>query len=346
MTDPVFFRPVRGIALQEVAALAGVPLPEGVDPSRIILGVAPLESAGPDELSYMDNARYVAQLGATRAGVVLVADRYAPRVGAGSVAIVCKDPHRAYARVLAELFPDAMRPGSFFGASGVAPGAIVHPDARIEQGAVIDPGAVIGAGAEVGRGTVIGATSVVGPGVRIGRDCSIAPGVVLQHALLGNRVIIHPGARVGQDGFGFAMGVSHLKLPQIGRVIIQDDVEIGANTTVDRGATRDTMIGEGTKIDNLVQIAHNVVIGRHCVIVSQVGIAGSSTIEDYVVIGGQVGVIGHVRVGAGSQIAATSNVNSDVPPGSIWGGTPARPVKEWFREIAALKKLASRDRNK
>ncbi|GHE52354.1 UDP-3-O-acylglucosamine N-acyltransferase [Camelimonas fluminis] len=346
MTDPVFFRPVRGIALQEVAALAGVPLPEGVDPSRIILGVAPLESAGPDELSYMDNARYVAQLGATRAGVVLVADRYAPRVGAGSVAIVCKDPHRAYARVLAELFPDAMRPGSFFGASGVAPGAIVHPDARIEQGAVIDPGAVIGAGAEVGRGTVIGATSVVGPGVRIGRDCSIAPGVVLQHALLGNRVIIHPGARVGQDGFGFAMGGSHLKLPQIGRVIIQDDVEIGANTTVDRGATRDTMIGEGTKIDNLVQIAHNVVIGRHCVIVSQVGIAGSSTIEDYVVIGGQVGVIGHVRVGAGSQIAATSNVNSDVPPGSIWGGTPARPVKEWFREIAALKKLASRDRNK
>jgi len=346
MTDPVFFRPVRGIALQEVAALAGAPIPEGIDPSRMVLDVAPLESAGPDDLSYMDNARYVAQLGATRAGVVLVAERYAARVGAGSVALVCKDPHRAYAGVLAALYPEAMRPGSFFGASGVAPGAFVHPEARIEQGAIIDPGAVIGAGAEVGRGSVIGATSVVGPGVRIGRDCSVAPGVVIQHALLGNRVIIHPGVRIGQDGFGFAMGASHLKLPQIGRVIIQDDVEIGANTTVDRGATRDTMIGEGTKIDNLVQIAHNVVIGRHCVIVSQVGIAGSATIEDYVVIGGQVGVIGHVRVGAGSQIAATSNVNSDVPPGSIWGGTPARPVKEWFREIAALKKLASRDRNK
>lgn len=346
MTDPIFFRPVRGIALHEIAAMAGATVPEGTDPSRMLWGVAPLESAGDDDLAYMDNARYVAQLGASRAGVVLVAARYASRVGPGTIALVCRDPHKAYARVLGELYPQAMRPGSFFGASGIAPGAFVHPDAHIEAGAVIDPGAVVGAGAEIGSGTVIGATTVVGPGVRIGRECAIAPGVVLQHALLGNRVIIHPGARVGQDGFGFAMGASHLKLPQIGRVIIQDDVEIGSNTTIDRGATRDTMIGEGTKIDNLVQVAHNVVIGRHCIIVSQVGIAGSATIEDHVVIGGQVGVIGHVRIGAGSQIAATSNVNSDVPPGSVWGGTPARPVKEWFREIAAVKKLALRDRDR
>lgn len=346
MTEPVFFRPARGVSLAEAALLADAVLPAGVDPTRLVFGVAPLEIAGPDDLAYMDNARYVAALGASRAGVVLVSERYAARVSANTIPIICLDPHRAYAKILGQLFPDAMSPGSFFGASGIAPGAIVHPDARIEQGAIIDPGAVVGADAEIGRGTVIGANSVVGPGVRIGRDCAVAPGVVLQHALLGNRVIIHPGVRIGQDGFGFAVGKSHLKAPQIGRVIIQDDVEIGANTTVDRGATRDTMIGEGTKIDNLVQIAHNVVIGRHCVIVSQVGIAGSTTLEDYVVIGGQVGVIGHIRIGAGSQIAATSNVNSDVPPGSIWGGTPARPVKDWFREIAALKKLASRDRSK
>jgi UDP-3-O-[3-hydroxymyristoyl] glucosamine N-acyltransferase len=163
------------------------------------------------------------------------------------------------------------------------------------------------------------------------------------HAYLGNRVILHPGVRIGQDGYGFAMGPGgHLKVPQVGRVIIQDDVEIGANTTVDRGANRDTVIGEGTKIDNLVQIAHNVVIGRHCIIVSQVGISGSATLEDYVALGGQVGVIGHVRIGAGAQIAATSNVNGDVPAGARWGGTPAKPLRDWFREVTAVKMLASR----
>ena len=157
--------------------------------------------------------------------------------------------------------------------------------------------------------------------MRIGRDCSIGATVTVSHALIGDRVIIHPGVRIGQDGFGFAMGPQgHLKVPQIGRVIIQDDVEIGANSTIDRGANRDTVIGEGTKIDNLVQIAHNVVIGRHCVIVAQVGISGSTTLGDFVALGGQVGVTGHLRIGAGAQIAATSGVMSDVPPGARWGG--------------------------
>jgi UDP-3-O-[3-hydroxymyristoyl] glucosamine N-acyltransferase len=214
--------------------------------------------------------------------------------------------------------------------------------ARLEHGVIVDPGAVVGPYAEVGAGTILGAQSVVGAQVRIGRDCSIGANVTVQNALVGNRVILHPGVRVGQDGFGFDMGPKgHLKVPQVGRVIIQDDVEIGANTTIDRGASRDTIIGEGTKIDNLVQIGHNVVIGRHCIIVAQVGISGSTTLEDFVVLGGQVGVVGHVRIGQGAQIAGSSNVNSDVPAGARWGGTPAKPMRDWFREMTMLKTLAS-----
>jgi len=342
MSDLDFFAATGSLTLADVAAAAGLALPEGADPEYRLTGAAPLESAGPHHLAYMDNARYGEALTATRAGACLVSPRFAARCPVGTVALVTRDPYRAYAALLGRLHPDAMRPGSQFGGRSIAPGAHVHPDARLEEGVTVDPGAVIGPGVEIGSGSVIGPNAVIGPGVRIGRDCAIGAGTTLSHALVGNRVILHPGARLGQDGFGFAMGATHLKVPQIGRVIVQDDVEIGANTTIDRGASRDTVIGEGTKIDNLVQIAHNVVIGRHCVIVSGVGISGSTTLEDYVVLGGQVGVVGHLRIGRGAQIAGSSNVNRDVPPGSRWGGTPAKPVRAWFRELTTLARLAER----
>jgi UDP-3-O-[3-hydroxymyristoyl] glucosamine N-acyltransferase len=180
--------------------------------------------------------------------------------------------------------------------------------------------------------------------VRIGRNCQIGPNCSITHALIGNHVTIHGGVRVGQDGFGFAIGrASHLKVPQLGRVILQDHVDLGANVCIDRGTVRDTVIGEGTKIDNLGQVGHNVVIGRHCLIAGHVGIAGSTEIEDFVIVGGKVGFNGHIRIGAGTQIAGGSNVSESVPAGSRIGGTPARPLKEWFRQIAILDRLV-RDR--
>jgi len=217
----------------------------------------------------------------------------------------------------------------------------VHPTARIESGVIIDPGAVIGPRAEIGAGTVIGPTALIGPGVRIGRDCVIGAGATLVHTLIGDRVIIHACTRVGQDGFGYVPGAAgHGKVPQVGRVIIMDGVEIGANATIDRGAIRDTVIGEGTKIDNLVQIAHNVEIGRHCVLAAHTGISGSCTIGDYVMMGGRVGLADNITVGSGAMIGAAAGVMTDVPAGEKWVGTPAMPMKEFFKGVAALRKIA------
>lgn len=343
MAEPSFFPVAASLSFSEVASLCGVALPEGADPVRLVEGVAPLETAGAGDAAYMDNPKYVAALTATGAGLCFVSPRFAERVPAGTVALVTPAPYHAFAKLLATFHPQALRPASMFGSAGVAPGAFVHATARLEADVTVDPGAVIGPGAEIGAGTVVGPHAVIGPQVRVGRNCSVGAGATLQCALIGNRVIIHPGARIGQDGFGFAMGPKgHMKVPQVGRVIIQDDVEIGANSSIDRGASRDTVIGEGTKIDNLVQIGHNCVIGRHCVIVSQVGIAGSTTLEDFVVLGGQVGLAGHLTIGMGAQVAAQSGVAGDIPRGARYGGYPAQPALSWAREAALLKQLVAK----
>lgn len=343
MADPIFFPFATSLDFGEVASISGSQLPAGADAARRVEGAAALEMAGPSDVAYMDNPKYTEALAATKAGLCLVSPRFADRVPAGTVALVSPAPYHAFAKVLARCFPSALRPESVFASQGVAPGAIVHATAVIEPGVTVDPGAVIGPGAEVGAGTVVASHAVIGPQVRIGRNCSIGAGSTIQSALIGNRVIIHPGARIGQDGFGFAMSPKgHMKVPQVGRVIIQDDVEIGANSCIDRGASRDTVIGEGTKIDNLVQIGHNCVIGRHCVICAQTGLAGSSTLEDFVVLGGQVGLAGHLTIGAGAQIAAQSGVAGDVPRGSRYGGYPAQPALAWARESALLKTLVAK----
>jgi UDP-3-O-[3-hydroxymyristoyl] glucosamine N-acyltransferase len=344
MTEPFFFSRGRGLTVREIAALTGAAAQPGADLDRRITGIAALDRAAPDDLAFLDKPKFAAQLSATGAGACLTTERYAARAPAHVSVLCVAEPYRAFVEMTRTLFPDALRPSSLFEASGVAAGALVHPSARLESGVTVDPGAVIGPKAEIGAGTVINAGAVIGPKVRIGRQCTIGANASIANSLIGDRVVVHPGCAIGQDGFGYVMGAAgHRKVLQIGRVILQDDVEIGAGTTIDRGANRDTVIGEGTKIDNLVQIGHNVSIGRHCIIVSQCGISGSVVIEDYVILAGQVGVPDNVTIGEGAVIGARSGVMSDVPAGEKWFGYPAMRGNEFLRGIATLRRRISED---
>jgi len=344
MSESRFFPAPEPITLAHAARHVDADLVRG-DGAMLITGLAPLDTAGPGDITFLDNPKYVTQLATTQAAACLCAARHIDRVPGEVAALQSSKPYLAYAQLLAQFYPQALRFSGAFERSqgGIAAAATVHPSARLEAGTSIESGAVIGEGAEIGEGTVIGANTVIGRAVAIGRNCSIAPNAVILHALIGNGVIIHPGVMIGQDGFGFVRGAeNHLKIPQIGRVIIQDDVEIGANTTIDRGANRDTVIGEGTKIDNLVQIAHNVVVGRHCLIVAQTGIAGSTELGDFVVMGARSGTAGHIKVGTGAMLAGCAVAKDDIPSGARYGGIPAKPMAEWARELAAMKRLIRR----
>ena len=342
MSEPAFLRQSRGLTLAEIVALVGAAMPSSVGGDRRLTGIGALDSASPADLSFFESRNYADAARPTRAGACLTTAALAAGLPADTAPLVVAAPYQAFVTVARAMFPQALRPSSLAPAGSVA-GAHVDKTARLESDVTIEPGAVIGPHAEIGSGTIIGANAVIGAEVRVGRDCAIGSSVVVSHSLIGDRVIIHPGCKIGQDGFGYVMGAKgHVKVPQIARVIIQDDVEIGAGTAVDRGAIRDTVIGEGTKIDNLVQVGHNVVIGRHCIIVAQTGIAGSATVEDFVVLGARVGLDNQVTVGEGAQIAGASVVHGDVPPGARWGGTPAKPVKLWFREMMILEQMARR----
>lgn len=332
MADSNYFTKSRAFTSAEIAEMVGGKLVGNF--SQVIEDIATLANAGPSDLAFFTNAKYLNDFRATRAGLCIIEERYVNDAPAGLNLLVCENPYYAYAVFANALYP---RTSIINTHQGVSEFAKIHPSVTLGQNCVIEDGV------EIGEGTQIGHNVTIARNVRIGKGCEIGANSSLSHCEIGDATIIHNGVMIGQDGFGFApspRGV--LKVPQLGRVIIGSQVEIGAGSCIDRGAIEDTRIGDCTKIDNLVQIGHNVVLGRFCFIAAQAGIAGSTEIGDGVMIGGQAGFAGHIKIGNGASVAAQSGVMSDVPPGNKIGGSPALEIRKWLKATALLKKMVEK----
>ena len=339
MPDTRFFSRQGPFTLGDLAERTGARLSDTGAGDKLATDVAPLAAAKAADLSFLDNRKYRDDFRATKAGACFVSPDLADLAPAGTVLLLTASPYKAYARAAQLFYPDTRPKPSIAATAQIAEGCV------IQQGAVLEDHVVIGTGVTIGRDCWIEANAVIGAGTVIGDHCRIGANASVTHALIGHHVRIYPGARVGQDGFGFAIDpAGHIKVPQLGRVIIEDHVEIGANTCIDRGAGPDTVIGTGTWIDNLVQIGHNVRIGKGCILVSQCGVSGSTVLEDYVVLAGQAGLIGHLRIGRGARVGAQAGVMSDVAAGQEILGSPALPIRQHLRQIALLKRLTAKDK--
>lgn len=335
MPDRRFFGHTGPLTLADLVSLGGVEPGAAWDPDLRIAAAAPLARAEADCVSFFSDRRYVGDLRRSRAGAVFLDPRHAEDAPDGMSVLLTREPQAAWARTAARLHPIRL----------IEPGPQIHPSAQLEDEVSLAYGVVIGADVHLGRGTVVGPNTVIGPGVAVGRNCLIGANVTLGFCLIGDDVRIASGAVIGEAGFGLAAtSLGALDISQLGRVIIQDRVSIGANTCIDRGAYDDTIVGAGVKIDNLVQIGHNVVLGRGCVLAAQVGLSGSVKVGDGVQFGGQAGLADHVVIGAGARIAAGAGVIGDVPAGETFAGYPARPNRRWLREAAWVARNARRPR--
>lgn len=337
MADPRFFERAGPFTLGELAERCGARLADAAMASRSVDDVATLDQAGAGQLTFLDNPKYAEAFAQTKAGACILHEKNAGLAPAGVALLLSPKPYLSYARA-AQIFYPAPKI-----VPGIHPTAVVDPSAVLGEGVAVAAHAVIEVGAQIGAGSVIGPGSVIGRNVILGKDCRVGPHVSLTHCMIGDRVLLHPGVRIGQDGFGFAPDPSgHVKVPQLGRVQVGNDCEIGANSTIDRGAGPDTVIGPGCWIDNLVQIGHNVTMGRGCIIVAQAGVAGSTQLGDFVVLAAQSGVAGHLKLGMGARVGAKSGVMTDIPAGESHFGIPATKVKEYFRQVATLRRLAQK----
>lgn len=337
MADPRFFNRAGPFTLDMLSRLSGAKLLRPEEGAQLYKDVAPLETAGPTDVSFLENRKYIEAFLRSGAGAAFVDEKAAERAPPGMALLISNEPYRAYALAAQAFYPPQQT------TARRAPSALIDPDAIVPEDCDIGPNVVIESGARLGHRCRVGANSVIAAGVEIGDDCRIGANVTLSHCLIGSRVVLHPGVRIGQEGFGFAPDpTTPIKVPQLGRVLIGDDVDIGANTTIDRGSGHDTVIGSGSMIDNLVQIGHNVVLGRCCILAGQVGISGSTRLDDFVMIGGQGGLAGHLHIGEGARIAAKSGLMRDVPAGETVCGSPAVPLTDFMRQTAVLQRLAKK----
>jgi UDP-3-O-[3-hydroxymyristoyl] glucosamine N-acyltransferase len=340
MTDDRFYHRAGPFPLGEIAAALGGEMDNRSSADFMVRDVSSLDTAEPNEISLFSDAKYAAAFAKTRAGVVITDAKLAAHEHNGTALLLCPNPRLAFAQVGHMFYPPAPL------IEGIAPVLQVHPTAKIGPGTQIFQGAEIRANATIGANCSIGTNAVIGEGVQLGDNCIIGPNCVVTHAVIGDRVTFGPGNCIGDAGFSFVPSAKGLlRVPQLGRVIIEDDVEFGANCAIDRGAIGDTVIGKGTRFDNLVHIAHNVKIGHHCLIAGQVGIAGSTVIGPYVMMGGQAGVADHLTVGAGARLAAKAGVTKDVAERETVGGYPAQSVTQWHRQVVWLKRMALRKKS-